>query len=243
VTKQFIYKKSLILSFFNILLILFALTSCNHEDDDGTEISTIVAMQNQAQWWQDRHQEILNTDKSDIEILFIGDSITQRWEEDGLSIWQQNFLEGKAFNMGFNGDKTQNLLWRLENGELDNINPKVTFLLIGTNNSEDNNAIDIAEGILKNVEIITAKLPETKLIILKIFPRGDKDSKYRRVTHDASEIVAKTILNTTTLYLDINDHFVDSEDNIPAELMMDKLHLTDEGYEIWANAISHLIPR
>jgi len=201
----------------------------------------MIAIENKAEWWQTRHQQIVITDKTSIDILFLGDSITQSWEDEGLDVWTQNFGGNLAFNMGFSGDKIQHLLWRISNGELDNISPKITFLLIGTNNSQENTAIQIAEGINKSIEQIVQKLPETKLIVFKIFPRGPENSALRQITNQASEIVAKAVDNKKVFYLDINEHFLDINSNIPIDIMHDGLHLTGHGYEIWANAISHLV--
>jgi len=201
----------------------------------------MTAIENKAEWWQTRHKQIVITDKTSIDILFLGDSITQSWEDEGLDVWFQNFGGSRAFNMGFSGDKIQHLLWRISNGELDNISPKITFLLIGTNNSQENTAIQIAEGINKSIEQIVQKLPETKLIVFKIFPRGSENSTLRQITNQASEIVAKAVDNKKVFYLDINEHFLDINSNIPIDIMHDGLHLTGHGYEIWANAISHLV--
>lgn len=224
-----------------LLITIFTIISCEHENKESDQLSTTAPIPNTSQWWQDRHQKIVDADKSKVELLFIGDSITHRWEENGLSIWQQYYNPEKTFNMGFNADKTQHVLWRIENGELDNVTPKLTFLLIGTNNSEYSSAEDIAKGIIKNIEVLSEKLPKTKLVVLKIFPRGDANSKYRKVTHEASEIVAKTVDNKSTFYLDINDHFLDAKDDLIPELMTDGLHLSEKGYETWANAISHVV--
>jgi lysophospholipase L1-like esterase len=227
--------------FFFLLMSALFLTSCNKNEETSEDLLHLIAIENKAEWWQNRHQAIINTDKSNIDILFLGDSITQRWEDEGLDIWLQNFGENQALNMGFSGDKVQHLLWRISNGELENISPKITFLLIGTNNSQEKTAIQIADGINKNIKQIIQKLPETKLIVFKIFPRGPENSLLREVTNQASEIVAKAVDNKKVFYIDINEHFLDINSNIPIDVMHDGLHLTSHGYEIWANTISHLL--
>jgi beta-glucosidase len=233
--------QNIIYTYLSPLLFLLFLTSCNHNSDSSEIPLDLTAIEREVEWWQTRHKKILDADKSSIDILFLGDSITQGWEDYGQDVWLQNFGENRAFNMGFRGDKVQHLLWRITNGELDNISPKITFLLIGTNNSEENTARDIAEGINKNIEQIVKKLPKTKLIVFKIFPRGLANSKLRKITNEASEIVKKSVDNQTVFYLDINEYFLDINSNTTIDIMYDGLHLTEHGYEIWANAISHLI--
>jgi len=222
-----------------VFLVIYLLSACNTQKEDGP-IST-QAIENKAQWWQERHKQILDADKSEVKILFIGDSITQRWEDNGKSAWFQTFGSKLAFNMGFSGDRTQNVLWRIENGELDNISPEIVFLLIGTNNANSDSAEDIAIGIKKNIEAIFSKLPNSKLAVYRIFPRGQLDSSFRIITQKASDLVIMEVNQKNLFHIDINGSFLDGSGEIPIDLMADGLHLTGEGYDIWANEASLFI--
>ena len=235
------FKKST-LSLTSCIFFIFILSGCQHDTTtDSEDISYKTPTEIKVNWWLERHEKIINADKSNVEIVFLGDSITHRWEEDGADIWLQNFGENKALNLGFNGDKTQNLLWRIQNGELDNLSPNIAFLLIGTNNAEQNSSSEIAEGIILNITAIQEKLPNTKLVILSIFPRGTVDSNYRKITEEASQLVANKPSVQNIVYLNINEHFIDNTGNIPLDIMTDSLHLTSQGYATWANAIAHLL--
>ena len=225
--------------------IIFSLVSCNSNsnESDSKESDSITAAQRNNSWWQQRHQDILNADKSATKLLFLGDSITQQWqhEEYGLPIWQQYYGDDFAFNMGFSGDKTQHLLWRIENGELNGISPDVTVLMIGTNNVEDDSAEDIAQGINLIIEQVQLKLPKTKLIVHRIFSRGNPDDPARLINDAASGLVSSESGEKSFIYVDINERFEDGEGNIPKSIMYDGLHLTTKGYQIWADALTEYI--
>jgi len=235
------------LGFINFCLLLgvtlLSLSACRTDLSDKIE-SADVAVEKTESWWQERHSQILNSDFSKAEILFLGDSITQKWEEPvfGFSIWQQYYGEN-AVNLGFGGDKTQNLLWRITNGEIDHMSPEVTILLIGTNNAQDYSPEDIAKGINAIVAVIKEKLPETRLIVHRIFPRGDVNEPLRKVTDAASELIAQRtdVSDPDFTYVDINGSFLDSEGNVFVELMPDGVHLSTEGYAIWANEIAYYL--
>jgi len=122
-----------------------------------------------------RHEKINDRAKQgDVDLLFIGDSITDGWQGGGKEVWQKYYGNRKAMNAGIGGDRTQHVIWRLDNGNIDNIHPKLAVLMIGTNNSNgnDNTAEEIGEGITTIVKRLRDKLPETKVLILAIFPRG-----------------------------------------------------------------------
>ncbi len=225
--------------------IVFSLVSCNSSsnESDSNESESITATQRNISWWQQRHQDILSADKSAVKLLFLGDSITQQWqhEEYGLPIWQQYYGDEFAFNMGFSGDKTQHLLWRIENGELNGVSPDVTVLMIGTNNAEDDSAEDIAQGINLIIEQVQLKLPQTKLIVHRIFSRGNADNPARLITDAASGIISSGANEKSFIYVDINELFEDGEGNVPKNIMYDGLHLTTKGYQIWADALTEYI--
>jgi len=195
--------------------------------------------------FQMRHEAFLKRGKEGkIGVLFVGDSITQGWN-GAKETWESHFGKYDPANFGIGGDRTQHVLWRIENGELDGISPKVVVLMIGTNNS-GYPAEEILKGDQKIVQQIHQKLPNTKLLLLGIFPRGAdlKDPKVAAVRAKlkmVNEGLAKLDDGKKTRYLDIGSKFMDAEGNLPADIMPDALHLSAKGYQIWADAIQPLL--
>jgi lysophospholipase L1-like esterase len=201
--------------------------------------------------WMQRHERINDRAKQgNVDLLFIGDSITDYWQtaapRGGKEVWEKYYGNRKGMNAGIGGDRTQHVLWRLENGNIDGIHPKLAVVMIGTNNSNgsDNTAEEIAEGIKTIVAKLREKLPETKILLLGIFPRGDMaDAKKEATTLQreknakASELASKIADNEMVFYLDIGSKFLDADGNIPKDVMPDLLHPNAKGYEIWAEAI------
>src|SRR5512140_3572881 len=134
-------------------------------------------------WWMPRHKAVVDRVKQgNVDLIFIGDSITHGWEVEGKQVWDKYYAKRNAVNMGFGGDKTQNVLWRLENGETAGISPKLAILRIGTNGSkgDEYTASQIGEGIVAICQKLREDLPNTKILILAIFPRGEKPSPQRQ---------------------------------------------------------------
>ena len=186
------------------------------------------------------HENFLKRGKEPIGILFLGDSITAGWGK-AKPVWDEHYGAYQPANFGIGGDQTQHVLWRIANGELDGIHPKVLVLMIGTNNISYP-VEDIIKGDLKIVEQIHAKLPETKLLLLGIFPRGAAANNPARAKIKAvNEALAKLEDGKTTRYLDIGDKFLDASGNITKEIMPDALHPSPAGYKIWADATQPLL--
>jgi beta-glucosidase len=221
---------------------VFLISACNTDSDVGLEPSN-KGVAKTDNWWLDRHKKVLATDNSKAKILFIGDSITHNWESPsfGFGIWQQFYGEN-AVNLGFSGDKTQNLLWRIENGEIDDMSPEITVLLIGTNNAEDYSTDEIASGVNAIIDVVLQKLPKTHILVHRIFPRGVVTDPLRKITDTASEKFSQRA-NTSdrVTYLDLNTYFIDGQGNIPEDIMADGLHPSTKGYAIWANELSNHI--
>ena|SRR5216684_4301496 len=178
--------------------------------------------------------------KGGIEVLFLGDSITDGWRGPaGQESWKKHFEPLHAANFGIGGDRTQHVLWRLQNGELEGIHPKLAVLMIGTNNLGNNTVEQIAEGITAIVHEIHKQQPQIKVLLLGIFPRSQKASDpIRDKIRDINKIIAKLDdVGKTVRYLDISDKFLDKSGNLPKEIMPDYLHLSKAGYKIWAEAI------
>ncbi|MBC8097181.1 MAG: GDSL family lipase [Akkermansiaceae bacterium] len=173
------------------------------------------------------------------DIAFIGDSITQGWEGNGRNVWQKFYGNRKCLNFGVGGDRTQHVLWRFENGQLDGLKPKATVLMIGTNNSnkEDNTEADILEGVQAIVKQIRGRLPDTKLIVVGIFPRGQTFSAQRGKILQVNQALAKLADGRNVFYIDFGFQMIEPDGSIAKTVMPDYLHLTDKGYEIWAEAL------
>ena len=190
-------------------------------------------------WWTVRNDAVNERVKQGhVDLLMIGDSITHGWE--GVpAIWNQYYAPRNAVNMGFGGDRTQHVLWRLGHGHLDGISPKLAVLMIGTNNSNgtDNTAEEIADGIVAICKLIQAKCPKTKILMLAIFPRNADPSPQREKNAKASQLASKIADNKTIFYLDINDKFLAADGKLPKEIMPDFLHPNEAGYKIWAEAM------
>lgn len=191
-------------------------------------------------WWQERHAAIDHRLKqTDTQLVFIGDSITQGWEGGGKQAWEKFYGPRKAVNMGIGGDRTQHVLWRLEHGNFDLVKPKLAVVMIGTNNSNgaDNTAEEIGDGIVKIVKTLRAKQPQMKVLVLAIFPRGEKPSPQREKNAGASAIAAKLADDKDVFYLDIGPKFLEADGTLSKEIMPDLLHLNEKSYAIWAESI------
>ena len=189
--------------------------------------------------WMKRHEGFVEiAKKGDVDVLFLGDSITDGWRGK-KAIWDKHFGAMKAANFGIGGDRTEHVLWRIQNGELNGITPKVAVLMIGTNNSGGNSADQIADGITAIVKTIREKSPSTKVLLLAVFPRG-ADSKFpqRVKLAEVNQKVAKLDDGKNVRYLDIGSKFLESDGTLTKQVMPDLLHLSERGYQIWADAIT-----
>jgi beta-glucosidase len=186
-----------------------------------------------------RHQKINERAKQgNVDLLFIGDSITNGWEGNGKAVWEKYYGSCKAMNAGIGGDRTQHILWRLDHGNIDGISPKLVVLMIGTNNFGASSAEDIALGVKAIVAKLQAKLPETKILVLGVFPRGEKIDDPLRVKNHAVNDLIKTLADGKMVhYLNINEKLLGPDGTQDRKLMYDFVHLSPEGYQIWADAI------
>ena len=221
----------------------------------GSHAAVTPADRQDQKWWMPRHNAILERNKQgNVDIIMIGDSITHGWEKSGKPVWDKYYANRNAVNMGFSGDRTQHVLWRLEHGEIDNISPKLTVIMIGTNNSNgtDNTAEEIADGIKAIVCQVRTKLPDTKILLLAIFPRGDaeqrnvkdQDAAYNdqwAKNDKVNKIISKLADKKMIYYLDINKKFLNKKGMLPVETYPDLLHPNEKGYEIWAEAMEPII--
>lgn len=212
---------------------------------------TPAARPDKYEWWTQRHESVLEqVKKGNPEVIFIGDSITHFWDSKGRAIWEQYYAKYNPVNMGFSGDRTEHVLWRLDHGEVDGISPRLAVLMIGTNNAsrDQYSAEQIAEGIEAIVCDLRAKLPRTKILMLAIFPRGSdeqREDKTQDATYNplwakndkASRLASKIADGKRIFYLDINKAFLNDEGVLTREVMPDLLHPEEKGYAIWAEAM------
>ena len=195
-------------------------------------------------WWTLRHQQILDeVQHGNVDLIFVGDSITHGWQRSGKELWDKYYAPRNAVNMGFDGDKTQHVLWRLDHGEIDGISPKLAVLMIGTNNSDgqDYTSQDIADGIKAICAKMRYKLPKTKILILAIFPRGATPSPHRQKNAKASELASQIADNDMIYYLDINSRFLEADGTLSKDIFPDLGHPNEKGYKIWADAIESTV--
>ena len=178
------------------------------------------------------------------DIAFIGDSITQGWEGNGKNVWAKFYGGRKCLNFGVGGDRTEHVLWRFEQGQLNGIKPKAAVLMIGTNNSNKNkdgteaySEAEILEGVKAIVQQLRERTPETKVLVLGIFPRGATFSTQRGKLLQINQALAKLADGKMIHYLDFGSQLIEADGSISKTLMPDYLHLSEAGYEIWANAI------
>ncbi|HUR56497.1 MAG TPA: platelet-activating factor acetylhydrolase IB subunit [Opitutaceae bacterium] len=203
--------------------------------------------------WLKRHEGFVEIAKQGgVDVLFLGDSITDFWRRDnnpnqgGKKIWDREFAPWKAANFGISADRTQHVIWRLQNGELDGIKPKVVVLMIGTNNTgferdnvtRRNTPAQTIEGVKAVVSTLRAKLPATKILLLAIFPRGEKpDHPQRAEIAEINRALARLDDGRSIRYLDIGGKFLAADGTLPKDIMPDFLHPGEKGYEIWAAAM------
>jgi lysophospholipase L1-like esterase len=190
---------------------------------------------------EDTHRKFERYSGKHFDIVFDGDSIMNRWETTGKEIWNQRYA-GTSADFGIEGDRVENVLWRLQQGQVNKVDPKVVVLMIGTNNSGRNSADQIAGGIKVLVAEYEKLCPNAHIILMGIFPRGEKsaDAGRRKVAAVNREIKALGAEERVT-YIDIGLQLVESDGTISRDMMPDFLHPTAKGYKIWAAAIQPVI--
>lgn len=192
--------------------------------------------------------------KGAAELVFLGDSITQGWEGRGKEVWAKYYgsMGDKAANFGIGGDRTEHVLWRLDHGNFDGIKPKLVVLMIGTNNTghlgrkepELNGTIyhctaeETAQGVREILGRLSKKSPDTKVLLLAIFPRGaNNDDKLRQQNEATNAIIKGYADDKHVFWMDIGPKFLQPDGVLSKDIMPDLLHPNDKGYEIWASAI------
>jgi len=200
-------------------------------------------------WWANRflsrHQLVKRQRGKTVDLVLVGDSIMHFWEWKHPASWAKLTQGRTVLNLGYGGDRTQNVLWRIAHGELDGYKAKNIVLMIGTNNnsSSDTDPANVAKAVEKIAAEIRAKHPEAQLILHPIFPRGvSADSKRHaapRARNDKTNELLKTFATAhpEITWIDFNDKMVDSTGWVPRAIMADEIHPTDAGYDLWMDAI------
>jgi lysophospholipase L1-like esterase len=200
--------------------------------------------------WVQRHEGFVEiAKKGGVDLLFLGDSITDFWRNRGSNVWVKYYEPRHAANFGISGDRTQHVLWRLQNGELDGLKPKVVVLMIGTNNTgkeRDSEQIrntppETIEGVTAVVNFLRAKLPETKILLLAVFPRADGGPEQQAQVEEINKSIVKLDDGQRVKFLDIGSKFLNGEGQLNLEAMPDRLHPGLKGYEIWAGAMEETL--
>jgi beta-glucosidase len=199
-------------------------------------------------WWMPRHEakKAERRAMGEVDLLMVGDSITHGWEDHGREVWDEFYGDRRALNIGFSGDRTEHVIWRLQNGAVDDIRPKVAVVMIGTNNTghRQEKAEHTAAGIRRVVSELRLRLPETKILLLGIFPRGATAEDPLRELNDSINGLVRDLADQETVwYLDLAGTFLDPDGTLPREIMPDLLHPHAEGYRLWAEALEPTLQR
>jgi lysophospholipase L1-like esterase len=179
-----------------------------------------------------------------LDLYFLGDSITEDWKWSGKDVWKQEYGDLHTFNAGISGDKAQNILYRINQGEFDRIAPKVVVLLAGINNfgaSPNLNPADLARGLKAIVNTLRTKSPTTKVLLLSTLPSGPANDPLRAHIRATDEILATFADGKGVFYLDIYDKFLNAQGEMPDDVSPDGTHLYAKGYQIWAEAMRPLL--
>ncbi len=190
--------------------------------------------------------------KGEAKLVFLGDSITHGWEGRGKAVWAKTWAPLGAANFGIGGDRTEHVLWRLDNGNFDGLKPKLVVLMIGTNNTghqgRPQKELDgatyrctpeqTAEGVKAILGRLEQKCPDAKVLVLAIFPRGaDRNDAFRQQNEQANAIIRSFADGKRVHFLDIGAKFLEPDGTLSKTIMPDLLHPNEKGYEIWAAAV------
>lgn len=200
-------------------------------------------------WWANRflsrHQLVEQYKGKTVDVVMLGDSIIHFWERFHPASWGR-LIEGRhVLNLGYGGDKTQHVIWRIAHGELDGYTAKTVVVMIGTNNnsSDKTDPANVAEGVKRIVELVREKQPQAKVILHPIFPRGvSAASKYHaaaRARNEKTNVILRDFAakDGKLEWIDFNAKFLDADGWVPKTLMADEIHPTDAGYELWLEAL------
>ncbi len=199
------------------------------------------------EWWRTRHEaRVAEARARNHDLIFIGDSITQGWETKAKSVWETYYGHRHAFNLGFSGDRTEHVLWRLDHGEIEGQTPKLVVIMLGTNNTghRKDPPEHTAEGIRLILERLRNRMPEAKVLLLAVFPREERpDGELRRLNDRLNELLQSLADGQRVVFLDINRELLQPDGTLSRDIMPDLLHPNEQGYRIWARAMEPTLAR
>jgi len=187
-------------------------------------------------WMQKFERNCARTKAGPVDLLFLGDSITEGWR--GSPVWNEFYGKLNAAPYGISGDHTENLIWRIQNGEIDGLSPKLIVILIGTNNFGFNTSAQIAEGVMAVADEAKKRCPGSTILIMGVFPRGEKASDpVRAKVAEINKLLAESSASRPVKFMDIGKAFLSQDGSISKELMYDFLHPSAKGQRVWAEQI------
>ncbi len=201
--------------------------------------------------WIKRHEGfVAEAARGGVDVLFLGDSITDGWRRPGpnggKAVWDRAIAPLRAANFGIGGDRTQHVLWRIEQGTLQGLRPRVVVLMIGTNNTgferdgttPRNSPAETVAGVAAILEQLRRRLPEARVLLLAVFPRGERpDHPQRLQVNEINRGLAPLADGRHVTFLDLGPRFLAADGTLPAVVMPDFLHPREEGYTRWAAAL------
>lgn len=201
--------------------------------------------------WLKRHEGfVAEAARGGVDVLFLGDSITDGWRRPGPNggkgVWDREFAPLRAANFGIGGDRTQHVLWRIEHGTLEGLRPRVVVLMIGTNNTgferdgttARNTPAETVAGVQAILGQLRRRVPEARVLLLAVFPRGEKpDHPQRLQVKEINRGLAPLADGRHVTFLDVGPSFLAADGTLPAAVMPDFLHPREEGYTRWAAAL------
>lgn len=207
--------------------------------------STVVPVARGGDWMARFDKQLGVAHAGGHRVAFVGDSITEAWPGAGKETWQQVWVPRHAICLGISGDRTQHVLWRLDHGLADALasdrnDVRACVVMIGTNNSngDDNTAAEIATGIVRVVRRLCSALPNAKVLLLAIFPRGERPDAQRDKCQQASELAFEALAGDSRVVCrDIGARFLGEGGTLSEAMMPDRLHLSAAAYRVWADAI------
>lgn len=207
--------------------------------------AAVVPVPRTESWWTTRHEQVLtHIHQGKMDLLLIGDSITQGWADSGRRIWDAYYGRRHAMNLGFAGDRTEHVLWRLNHGEIEGMAPKLVVLMIGTNNTGQRHdpPEETAAGIQAILTTLRMRLPGTKILLLGVFPRSaSTDDPFRRLNAAINDRLRHYADNQQVFFLDLSRRFLDDRGRLSQDLMPDYLHPSERGYQVWADGMEDVI--
>jgi len=194
-------------------------------------------------WWFKKHESLnARVKQGNVDLIFIGDSITNGWDNEGKEVWAKYYTKRNAVNLGISCDRIQNVLWRLDHGNIDGISPRLAVVMIGSNNSSRSKLEEIPEGIKAMVQRLRTRLPNTKILLLGIFPRGkDSQDPWRQINSKVNDRICKFADGKMVFYLDIGSKLVAADGTASTDVLRDLVHPAAKGYAIWAEEIEPMV--